>query len=325
MFIVVGTSHVDIFLSGIARLPERRQEPSADDLVFSEAPLRMLLGGNGASAAYVLARLGVQVLLCSAVGRDSFGEMVRNWLAEPGVRLAGLVRTSAAATSTTTILSDDAHSRFAVHYRGASAHFDGVKIPPGAYREGGVLLVGSYPLLVGWRPERVATTLAEAHQAGVVTALDIGPAIGEPAALSEIARFLARVDYLFCNEHELAVCTGTDDVAAGAAQVLDAGARCVVVRQGRRGATVFPGAWDKAPGEREDPFTVPAFEVDDASPVGAGDAFNAGFLYGVQREWPLQRAARFANAVASLVVRAARGALGAAPFADVERLAGGKT
>jgi sugar/nucleoside kinase (ribokinase family) len=321
MFIVVGTSNVDLFLSGVSHLPAMgKDEFTTDNFVFSESPMRIVLGGNGGNCAYTLARLGAQVLLCSAVGRDDFGERIANWLAEVGVRLAGLVRSREAATSTTTILTDETLQRLSVHYRGASALFEAVRIPPGAYREKGVLLISSYPLLLGWRPERVATVLAEAHQAGVVTALDIGPAIGGPATLAEITGFLADVDYLLCNEHELGVCTGDPDPEASAARLLQAGARCVVLKRGRKGVTVFPGAWEKSPGEREDPFTIPAFEVDATSTVGAGDGFNAGFLYGVQREWPLQRAARFGNAVASLVVRSARGGLGAPQMADVERL-----
>src|SRR5690606_10782518 len=121
--------HLDISLSGIPHLPPKgRDEFSVDSLVFSETPLRMVLGGSGGTAAYALARLGVQVLLCSAIGRDIFGEMIGNWLAEPGVRLAGLLRTSTAATSTMTVLSDNDRNRLFVHHRGATGQFDGVKI-----------------------------------------------------------------------------------------------------------------------------------------------------------------------------------------------------
>lgn len=314
MFIVVGTTHLDISLSGIPHLPPKgRDEFSVDSLVFSETPLRMVLGGSGGTAAYALARLGVQVLLCSAIGRDIFGEMIGNWLAEPGVRLAGLLRTSTAATSTMTVLSDNDRNRLFVHHRGATGQFDGVKISPGAFREGGVLLINAYSLIDAWRPERAQAALAEARHAKVITALDIGPAVGAPVTLDEVASLLHDVNYFFCNEQELAACTGTDDMAEGALRVLRGGAKCVVLKQGRRGVTVFPG-------KEEAPIAVPGFEVDAIWATGAGDAFSAGFLYGVQREWSLERAARFANAVAALVVRSGRGALGAPTLADVERV-----
>ncbi len=313
MFIVVGTTHLDIYLSGVPHLPAMGQDEfTADNLVFSEAPLRMVLGGNGGTTAYALARLEVQVLLCSAVGRDVFGEMIGNWLTEPGVRLAGLVRTSAVATSTTTIVSDEERRHLAIHHRGASTHFEAVRIPPGAFRENGVLHVSSYPLLNGWRGERAQAALAEARQAGVITALDVGPAVGTAATLAELAPLLPHVDYLLANEHELEVCTGEPDPSAGAALLWKEGARCLVLKRGREGVTVYPG-------RDGTPVDVPGFEVDAASTIGSGDAFNAGFLYGVQREWPLERAARFANAVSALVVRGGRGGLGAPPLADVER------
>ena len=47
---------------------------------------------------------------------------------------------------------------------------------------------------------------------------------------------------------------------------------------------------------------VPGFEVNANLSVGAGDAFNVGFLYGVQQKWPPQQAIRFGNAVAALVL-----------------------
>jgi sugar/nucleoside kinase (ribokinase family) len=46
----------------------------------------------------------------------------------------------------------------------------------------------------------------------------------------------------------------------------------------------------------------PAFEVDVVDATGAGDAFAAGFIAGVWQGWPLERTARFANAVGGLCV-----------------------
>jgi sugar/nucleoside kinase (ribokinase family) len=43
-------------------------------------------------------------------------------------------------------------------------------------------------------------------------------------------------------------------------------------------------------------------------------------LYAVHQGWELARAARFANAVAAVVVSGARGALGAPSVAEVEQL-----
>ena len=63
---------------------------------------------------------------------------------------------------------------------------------------------------------------------------------------------------------------------------------------------------------------VPAFAVKANISIGAGDAFNAGFLYGVRQGWPPEQALRFGNAVAALTVASDRGVLGSPSLADVE-------
>jgi sugar/nucleoside kinase (ribokinase family) len=47
---------------------------------------------------------------------------------------------------------------------------------------------------------------------------------------------------------------------------------------------------------------VPAFQVDVMDATGAGDAFAAGFIAGVWQGWPIEKTARFANAVGALCV-----------------------
>jgi fructokinase len=45
----------------------------------------------------------------------------------------------------------------------------------------------------------------------------------------------------------------------------------------------------------------PGFPVAVADTVGAGDAFAAAFLHGLQLGWPIERITRFANALGALV------------------------
>jgi sugar/nucleoside kinase (ribokinase family) len=184
--------------------------------------------------------------------------------------------------------------------------------PTNLLQPGGVLLASAYPLLPAWRPQGFAEVLAQARWAGMMTALDIGPAIGRPTALDELREMLPDVDYLLCNRHELAVCTGEETPAAGMAALAAAGAGCVVVKQGREGVSI------RLPDGKS--ISVPGFVVEARFTVGAGDAFNAGFLFALKQGQSIMGAATFANAVAARVVSAARGALGAASLAEVEAL-----
>ena len=85
----------------------------------------------------------------------------------------------------------------------------------------------------------------------------------------------------------------------------------MVIKQGAAGASLWSAT------ER---IHVPAFPVAVKISVGAGDSFNAGFLYGVQQGWRLAEAMRFGNAVAALVVAGERGIFDAPSLAAVEAL-----
>lgn len=318
MFLVIGTTTLDLVHSGIAQMPTvRGDEFTTDSLVFCQEPLQMLLGGNGGIAAYALARLGAPVALGSAIGNDPSGDLLQSWLCAAGVDTSGLLRHPTAATSTTTVVSDQSRNRLAFHHAGSSHHYAPTDLPPALLARAEVVLLSAFTLFRQWRPQGFAQTLAQAKAQGAITALDIGPAIGQPVTLAEIAFLLPHVDYFICNEHELAVCCHVDETptgsAAGMAQVLAAGVGCAVTKRGAEGALVQRQADATA-------VPVPIFAVDAHITVGAGDSFNAGFLYAVHQGQPPVAAARFANAVAALVVASAQGAIGAPTLRQVEQL-----
>jgi sugar/nucleoside kinase (ribokinase family) len=205
------------------------------------------------------------------------------------------------ATAYTTIVSDRALNRLAYHHPGALAAYRFVDLPTELLRRAKVVLVTGYTIMPQLRPLGFAQALATARQGGAITALDIGPAIGQPAQLDELAPFLFEIDYCLANRHELAVCTGDSETDRGAQRLLGAGAACVIVKLGAEGALVYQ------PGRR---MHVPAFQVAVHSTVGAGDAFNAGLLYARQQGDTLEEAVRFANAVAALVISSGSGILG---------------
>lgn len=304
MFVVIGTTNADLIVSGMQRLPRSDgDEFTADSLVFCDRPLSMTLGGNGGNSAYALARLGAPVAVCSAIGDDPLGETLGGWLADAGVDTGGLVRSVTHATASTTILVDPAQHRLSFHHPGASWAFRTADVRPGLLERAEVLLAASYPLLKAWRPDGFRQVLASARRRGAITALDVGPAIGEPVTRAELAPLLPDASYLLCNAYELAACMETDDLSEGIARALKAGAGCVVVKRGRRGAVV------QCAGQAE-ALVVPSFDVEARTTVGAGDTFNAGFLLGIRQGWDALRAARFGAAVAALVVSAAQGVLG---------------
>jgi ribokinase len=92
------------------------------------------------------------------------------------------------------------------------------------------------------------------------------------------------------NVIELELLTGKDDYCKGADLMVGRGIRIVAVKLGDEGCYVTDG--------RERHFIDP-FEVEVVDTTGAGDAFCAGFLYGLVKDKNLFECGKLGNFVAS--------------------------
>ena len=312
MYIVVGTTTVDLFVSGLEQIPRvSGDEFTTNSLAFCANPLLKVLGGNGANSAYVLAKLGAPVSLVSACGQDEMGALVVRWLQGPGVDLQALVRHPQLATATTTVVTDNDFNRLAFHHPGASHGFGPDDVSDALLERATTLLVTGYSLMPRFRGTGYARLLSAAKRAGIVTALDIGPAIAQPVQLEELAPLLPALDYLLCNEHELEACVDEHSLHENVDRMLAAGTRCLVLKRGPAGAS----AWHE---DRH--VDVPGFAIEAKFTVGAGDSFNAGFLFSIGAGATLTTALNFANGTAALVVAGSQGVLDAPTLAQVEEL-----
>ena len=310
MIVVVGITTVDFFVSGLEHIPAfGGDEFHADNLVYCTQPVRPVLGGNGANSALVLATLGTEVALNSSVGADVAGELACRWLSDRGVQLQTMQR-SASATATNAVVTDGALNRISFFHMGAS---EALALDSSAVDEelsDGALLLSGIPLMPALRPDGFASLLARARSRRAMTAVDIGPAIGRPVELAELAPLLPSIDYLLMNAYELSVCTGCSELEDGVEQLLNAGAHHVIVKRGRAGALLRC---------RDVRIEHPGYVVDATFTVGAGDAFNAGLLFALLGGQSQQQALGFANATAALVVASGQGTLGCPDRSEIEQ------
>jgi sugar/nucleoside kinase (ribokinase family) len=312
MFLVIGTTTVDLYVSGLDRIPRfDGDEFTANSLAFCSRPLTMALGGNGANSAYVLATLGADVALVSAAGYDTAGDLITGWLREKKIDLRGFVRTEKHGSATNTVVMDDRLNRISFYHPGPLHDLKFEDLPVDLFHNVKALLVTGWPLLPGFRPDGFASALKAAKANQAVTLLDIGPAIQPPAKFAELVPVLPLIDYLLTNEYELGIATDNTDVEAGIRQFQQAGANAIVLKRGKDGATIYRG---------DERIEVPGFPVEATVTVGAGDSFNSGFLFALgQGKSPLE-AATFGSITASRVVASGKSVLGAPTRAEVEAL-----
>jgi len=307
--VVIGTTTVDLFLTGIERLPGAgADEFTPQNVAFLDQPPIMVLGGNAANSAYVLAGLDTPTSLCSVIGRDTLGALVLDWLKQRGVVLDGMIQAESWATSSTTVAIDRSLHRLSFHHRGGSPEFSPEEVPPELVSQARCLLLTSYHLLPKFRGRGGVELLAQARRSGSLTGLDIGPAIPPVANLEELTPLLRHVDYLLGNVYEITACTRLPNLDEACSALLAAGAGTVVVKRGSEGASAFT---------RTGRIDVAGFAVKTDFTVGAGDAFNAGFLHALLADGAVDRALRFANAVAALVVQAKNGVFGSPDAREV--------
>lgn len=306
---VIGGMTFDLLAHDLPTLP--RTDAAGDEftlasLVHLPAPFVCSVGGNAGNAAFVAARLGCHVRLVTGFADDIFGGWLRERFTDAGVEL---VRVRPSETSIN-VVATDARGRRTSLFR--PVHLDVADLCAAArpirFSPGDVVLVAGYP-----HPEVAAILpwVQPAAASGALVALDVGPVAARLTAAA-LAEALPALDLVFANHLELeALVPGLEPLAA-ARRIAEQHDLAVVAKAGAAGVTYVTA---------DSQVATPAFPVDATGPtVGAGDAFNAGFLTAsVQGVEPLE-ALQFGAAVAALVVQRSQGVLGAPTRGAVAQL-----
>jgi sugar/nucleoside kinase (ribokinase family) len=250
-------------------------------------------GGCAINSATALARLGLPVEVIGKIGSDSFGNFILNALEERGIGHKGIKRDEKAGTSATMVMvAPDGERRF-VHYIGANAHLIFDDIDLGMVTESSILHIAGSLVMPGIDGQPTAELLKRARLAGVTTFLDT---VWDDTGrwMKTLAPCLPHIDYFVPSLPEGQALTGLDDPAQVAGALLERGVGTVGLKMGEDGCLVMSG--------NNQMIRLPAFQVKVVDATGAGDAFAAGFIAGVWQGWPLEKTARFANAVGALCV-----------------------
>lgn len=299
---IVGGTVVDIIFTRLPRLPvwPRHTEFTAANLVLVDEPPIVTLGGNGANAAYVAARCGAAVTLHTRIGRDAMGLLARQWLAEAGCR----VETPDSGATAINVTGANARCQRATFFHAGEAIAALPRIMQDASRPGHLLVCGwPHPPLPA-----LAKGLGPLRSAGVFTALDAGPILGEPWMLAELAPVFAHLSLFLTNEYELRTIARTRTATSALKRLREHFDGDVVVKRGADGVWWLPAGSS----QRQD---VASRRVRAVNTVGAGDTFNGALLAGLVSGLGFPAALEQACAVAATAVASGRGVLGVEPRA----------
>jgi 2-dehydro-3-deoxygluconokinase len=242
------------------------------------------VGGAESNVASHLAVLGSRAAWVSAVGDDAFGRAVTSAVASFGVDVSGVVVDPVRPTGLYIKESDASGSPVRYYRAGSAASGLGPalldRLPLEDVRV--VHTSGITPALSDTCLDLMRALFTAPRTFTLSFDLNWRPRLWadrDPAVLRELA---ALADIVFVGADEAGLMWGVEDPAA--VREFLSGARTLVVKQGAAGATVFDGS--------AEPVYQPALAVDVVEPVGAGDAFAAGFLFGTLSGWSPRRRLR---------------------------------
>jgi sugar/nucleoside kinase (ribokinase family) len=267
--------------------------PAAGELVMAER-LLLTIGGCAANAAVDLVKMGVAAAVVGRVGDDIFGRVVAELLKESGVDGSSLLTTPGCDTSQTLIVNVTGQDRRFIHTFGANAEFSASDIPRERLQQCRVLYLGGYLVMPNIRQEELVSVFAAARQAGAKTVLDVVTP-GPGAYLDQFKRLLPHVDVFLPNRDEAEIITGVSDSLRQAEIFRGLGADTVVITQGGDGAVLVNNRVRLRAG---------VFPVDYVDGSGGGDAFDAGFIFGLLHQMDAEGCLRVASALGASCVRA---------------------
>ncbi len=288
------------------------------------------VAGAEANVAVGLARLGHTVTYVGRVGADGFGTAILRRLRGEGVDVDHLTIDPDAPTGVMFRERRALGAAEVVYHRAGSA---GSRLSPGEVEraaDAGLFDGARWLHMTGITPAlsataRAATTRARdlARDAGLSISLDINlrRRLWSDTEAAPVLRELATgVDVVLGSADELAVLVDADPTTHPAdllAAVATIGPSTVVAKLGAHGALGL-----EAGGSQVHVEGVPVSHVVD--PVGAGDAFCAGFIAGRLDGVDLETALRMGNACGALAVAAAGDQAGLPDRVELGRLLAGE-
>lgn len=260
---------------------------------------RSFPGGSAANTIYGLAKLGLSTGFCGAVGDDEEGKTLLDDFRGVGVDTSRIVAKPEAKTGSVLCLSDRGGRRSLYVLPGANSLLDLDELDFGYINQAEIVHLSSFA-----DDSQFQLSLGLILRLDESVKLSFSPgAIYAVKGIDTLTPFLSRTQLLFINRSELKQMTGKD-VEGGVQKCLQAGCRIVVVTLGKGqkiGKTTAISYVRDADNEYiiEPPSLNLAADVDT---TGAGDAFAAGFLYGLVKGKGLAECGRLGDFVAKLCI-----------------------
>jgi sugar/nucleoside kinase (ribokinase family) len=280
--ITFGEVALDIILVGVDKVPRRWS------ILGNARAARAVPAGSAGYVAQCFSKLGGRASVLGKIGNDNVGRLVLDGFRRCAVSTENLIVDRKVDTEiSTVILYTDGNKSSVVSsiLPLTPEDFAQESFCSGrAFHFAGFLL---YPNLWG---KRAISLFRMVRRNGLFVSAD--PQMSATRAWAQpFERILEHLDVLLLDEEEAKRISRRNRILDAVESLLNDGPRIVAVKSGAKGCTV--GYGDRI-------HHVRAYKAKPVSTIGAGDAFDAAFIFGSLKNWSVEKTARFANVVAAV-------------------------
>jgi len=284
--LVAGEINPDLILSGDV-VPEFGQvEKIVDNAVLA-------IGSSSAIFACGAARLGLKVAFIGVCGDDVFGRFMLEEMQKRGVDVSHVLVREGGDTGLSVILNKGSDRAILTH-PGLIAELKASDVTDSLLRQARHLHVASYFLQTNLQPD-LPMLFRRARALGLTTSVD--PNYDPSEKWIGFDELLSVTNVFMPNQKEALSLSGEAnlDFAAGR---LGSKVQALAIKLGEDGALGIQH------GEKVRVASIPVNVIDT---VGAGDSFDAGFIFGYLNRWNLEKSLRLACVCGALSTQAPGG------------------
>ena len=277
----MGIINCDLLYSGLGAIPNEGEE------VYSKE-FDVQLGGGNPAIMVNLSRLNLPVRMVTFLGKDLFSTHMQELLKKQGIEYTNLYRGDGMPLNITSVAVTKRDRTFLTYMGKVDLAEEDIRE---VYRQfTGAKLVRMYCDLENEALYQMYQKLKA--EASILT-MDTG--WEEDLSVEKYKKYLELADYYTPNEKEALKITGTGSVPE-AANVLAEFFDDVVIKLGKN------GCFYQRDGKEQ--ILKPLDHVDAIDATGAGDAFMAGFMYGLYHDYSTEDCIRLGNIMGGYCVQA---------------------
>lgn len=244
-------------------------------------------GGSAANTIHGLANLNVPVSFIGKTGKDNYGRFFTDDMIKAGINTMLLEGTNNTGVAIA-LISSDSERTFAT-FLGAAVELSDEDISEKLFSGFEYFYVEGYLVQ---NTKLIEKAMRIAHKMNVKVCIDLASYNVVNQNLEFIKDMVIKyVDIVFANEEEAKAFTGKDPMMA----VKEIASLCdiAVVKTGSKGSLIMHNG---------QLYIINPIKCDCLDTTGAGDAYAAGFLYGLTNNFPLEKCGYFGSLLSGKVI-----------------------